>query len=194
MTSGAKTVFPIGLPRRAIAVAAGSVLLLCSLAAAAQEPKPADPPARQAAPAYQPGMLDTVGRWFKDSVSRLNSNVESARQTIGGLGERASGAAKEAASAAKEATDAARDAADAVVRLPNARVVEGRARCSLAANGAPDCRKAAEAVCKTKGFGSGSSVDIQSERKCPARVWLSGRSPQPGDCQVQSFVTRAVCQ
>jgi hypothetical protein len=175
---------------------AGSVLLLFSLAAAAQESRPATKPAaREAAPAaYQPGMLDRVGRWLKDSYNRLGSNAEGARDTLGGLGERTGGAAKEAAGAARQATDAAKEAADVVVRLPKARVVEVRARCIIAANGAPDCRQAAASVCKAKGFDSGSSLDIQSAQKCPARVWLSGRSPEPGDCEVQSFVTRAVCQ
>jgi hypothetical protein len=183
------------LARHALFAAAGSVLLLVSLAAAAQESRPATKPsARETAPAYQPGMLDRVGRWFKDSYNRLGGNAEGARETLGGLRERASGAAKEAAGAARQATDAAKETADAVVRLPNARVVEARARCIIAANGAPDCRQAAASVCKAKGFGSGSSLDIQSAQKCPARVWLSGRSPEPGDCEVQSFVTRAVCQ
>ena len=183
------------LARRALFAAAGSMLLLFSLAAAAQESRPATKPsARETAPAYQPGMLDRVGRWFKDSYNRLGSNAQGVRDTLGGLGERASGGAKEAAGAARQATDAAKEAADAVVRLPNARVVEARARCIIAANGAPDCRQAAASVCKAKGFGSGSSLDIQSAQKCPARVWLSGRSPEPGDCEVQSFVTRAMCQ
>jgi hypothetical protein len=195
MTSGAKAFLPTGLPRQALAAAAGSMLLLFSLAAAAQESRPAaNPPARAAASAHQPGPLDSVGRWFKDSFNRLGSNVQGARDTLGGLGERASGAAKEAAGAARQATDAAKDAADAVVRLPNSRVVEARARCTIAANGAPDCRQAAASVCKAKGFGSGSSLDIQSAHKCPARVWLSGRSPEPGDCETEAFVTRAVCQ
>jgi hypothetical protein len=139
-------------------------------------------------------MLDSVGRWFKDSFRRFSSNVEGARDSFSALGDRAGGAAKDAADAAKDAAAAAKDATDALARLPNARVVEGRARCTVAANGAPDCRRAAEAVCKSKGFGSGSSLDIQSAQKCSARVWLSGRPPESGDCEMESFVTRAVCQ
>ena len=47
------------LARHALFAAAGSVLLLVSLAAAAQESRPATKPsARETAPAYQPGMLD----------------------------------------------------------------------------------------------------------------------------------------
>jgi hypothetical protein len=193
MIRGARPYSSVDLPGRAIAAIAGAALLLFSLAAAAQDAKPGPPP-REAAPAYQPGMLDGVGRWFKDSFGRFRSNVEAARASFSGLGERAGGAAKDAADAAKDAAAAAKDAADALARWPNARVVDGRARCSIAENGAPDCRRAAEAVCKRKGFGSGSSLDIQSAQKCPARVWLSQRPPGPGDCEMQSFVTRAVCQ
>lgn len=187
MTTGNATSF---LSARC-ALAAGGLLLLLNLAAA-QETKPA-PPANPPAPArsYQPGLLDSVGRWFKDSFNRLGSNVEGARGTLGDAGERAGGAAKEAA---KGTTDAAKGAADALARLPNSRVVDGRVRCGTAANGAPDCRTAAATVCKAKGFGSGSSLDIQSTQKCPARVWLSGRQPDPGECRTEAYVVRAVCQ
>jgi hypothetical protein len=185
--------------RRGLAlVLAGGIVLLSFLSAAAQEQKPA--PANPPAPAqdYAPGILDSVGRWLKDAFSRLGSNVEGARGTLGDLGGRATEAAKRAANTAQGAADtarnAAKEAADAVARLPNARVVNGRERCAVAANGAPDCRRAAEAVCRSKGFGSGTSLDIQSAQKCPARVWLSRRQPEPGECDVESFVTRAVCQ
>ncbi len=188
MINGEK-ILPIGL-RRCVAAAVGG-LLLFSVAAMAQESKPAPtPPTRETTPAYEPGMLDSVGRWFKDSFSRLSTNVEGAGESLGGWGARASGAAKEAADAAKEAADAAKEA---VAKFPNARMIDGRERCTIAPNGGPDCRKAAETVCRSKGFSSGSSLEIQSAQKCPARVWISGKS-EPGDCEVQSFVTRAMCQ
>jgi hypothetical protein len=172
------------------ALAAGGLLLFASLAAA-QETTPV-PPANPPAPArqYNPGMLDSVSRWFTDSFKRLATNAEGTR-TPGDQGERATGATTDAA---KSTADAAKSAADAVARLPNTRVVAGRVRCAATANGTPDCRKAAETVCKGKGFGSGSSLDIQSTQKCPARVWLSGRQPDPGECQAEAFVVRAVCQ
>jgi hypothetical protein len=198
MNSG-RTAFAFNARRRGItALAAGGFILLCQLSAAAQETRPPQPVAPPASARNdEPGMFDSMGRWFKDSYNRLSSNVEGARGTISNLGGRAGDAAKDAAGAAREtakdAVDTAKDAADAVARLPNARVVEGRERCAVAANGAPDCRAAAENVCKGKGFGAGSSLDIQSSQKCSARVWLS-RSREPGDCETQSFVTRAVCQ
>ena len=197
MTSG-PTSFGSNARERGTAALAGGILLLLQFSAAAQETRPAQP-ATPPAPArnYEPGMLESVGRWFKDSFGRISANVQGARGTIDDLGGRAGDAAKGAAGAAQDAAkgavDTARGAADAVARLPNARVVEGRERCAVAANGAPDCRTAAETVCRGKGFGSGSSLDIQSAQKCSVRVWLS-RSREPGDCEMQSFVTRAVCQ
>ena len=172
MTGSTEISLRSGQQACATAAAAAAMLLLFSLAAAAQDAKP-----NPSAPAYQPGMLDSVGRWFKDSFSSF--------------GGRATDAAKEAADAAKDAADAAREAA---IKFPNARLVEGRERCAVAANGAADCQKAVEAVCKAKGFSSGSSLEIQASQKCPARVWISGRPAEPGDCELQSFVTRAMCQ
>jgi hypothetical protein len=188
MINGKKTL-PIGLRKCGAAVVGG--LLLFTAAAMAQDSKPAPtPPVREATAAYEPGMLDSVGRWFKDSVSRLSTHVEGARESLGGLGARASGAAKEAADAAKDAADVAKEA---VVKFPNARMTDGRERCTNAANGGPDCRQAAETLCKAKGFGSGTSLEIQSAQSCKARVWISGKS-DPGDCETRSFVTRAMCQ
>ena len=184
MISDARSCLSIGLPGRALAALAGTLLLLCSLAAA-QDTGP-NPPAREAAPAHQPGMLEGVGRWFKDSYNRLSSNVEGARDSISSFGERAGSAAKDAAAAA-------RDAAGAVAKLPNSRIVETRERCAVAANGAPDCQSAAESVCKGKGYATGSSFEIQSAQKCSARTWLSGR-PDRSACDMESFVTRALCQ
>ncbi len=178
----------------ALCAALGGMLLFASLDAIAQESKPAaSSQAGEAAPPHQPGMLDSMGRWFKDSFGRFNQNVDGARESLGNFGESAGGVAKGASDAARDAAGAARDAADAIAKFPNARMIDGRERCMKAENGAPDCRKAAEVVCKAKGFASGSSLEIQSAQKCPARAWLSGKQ-EPGDCEIQSFVTRAMCQ
>src|SRR5262249_43058359 len=93
-----------------------------------------------------------------------------------------------------QAQDNAKDAAGAIVRWPNTRVINGRERCELAVNGAPDCRTAASALCRGKGFHEGKPFDTQSEDNCPSRTVLSGRLPTPGDCKSETFVTRAVCQ
>ena len=185
MISGTRT--SIAMPRGALAAAAVAMLLVCNLSAAAQS---SNPPTREAAPAQQPGMLDSIGRWFKQSFGYVSSNVEGARDAVSGMGERSVGAAKDAANAA---TGAAKDAAGAVARLPGARLVQGHERCDFAPNGAPDCRHAAEAMCRAQGFASGSSLNIQSAKECPMEVVIS-RKERKGTCPVNSYVTRAMCQ
>ena len=193
MTSGDNT-NRIGLRKRTGFAVAGCLLLFCSVTAIAQESRPAaNPPAQEAAPPHKPGMLDSMGRWFKESFGLINKNVEGARDSLGNFRERAGGVARDATDAAKDAATAAREAAAAVAKLPTARVVDGHERCVTAENGAPDCAKAAEAVCKAKGYGSGSSLEIQSAQKCSARAWLSGRQDTSA-CELQSFVIRAMCQ
>lgn len=162
----------------------------------AAQPPAAQPPAAEPPNAnYQPGFIDAFGRFIGESAAKLNSQIKSTNETLGNLGSQTTDAAKDAAKdIAKDAVGTARDAAGALIGLPNARIFTGRERCAAAANGAPDCRAAAEAACRSKGFASGKSLDTQSTEKCPARVWLSGRVPQDGDCQLETFVTRAVCQ
>jgi hypothetical protein len=169
----------------------------------------APPPA--APQTNRPGFIDTFGRWMEDSANAAKSGLDSARNAIGNLGGQAGGAAKGAADAAtgvakgaadvasgaaqgvsNAATGAAKGAADAVTRPLTTRFANGRERCIVAANGAPDCRVAAAHLCKTAGYAGGSSVDMQSAEKCPARVYLVGR--QPGDCSMEHYVTRAMCQ
>jgi hypothetical protein len=153
-----------------------------------QPPVLAPSPAAPTPPrSFQPGFIDAVGQWFSRSRERLNDQMRDARDTLGSLGGQATGSAQDAAGTAK-------DAATTIVGLPATRIVSGRERCPVASNGAPDCRTAADAVCKSKGFGSGKSLDTASAQKCPAQVWLSGRQPAEGECSVETFVTRAVCQ
>jgi hypothetical protein len=184
------------------AVLSAGATLLFVYAAVAEEP-PAPP--SQAPVREEPGLLKSLGRWFQDSAARMNSDLGAARGTIDNIGDKAGGvtkgaanaakdAAKEAANAAAAAKNAAKDAAEVVVRLPGTRVIDGRERCASAANGAPDCRAAAETVCRGKGFASGKSMEIQSAQKCPARLWLSGRRPDASECETESFVIKAVCQ
>jgi hypothetical protein len=143
------------------------------------------PPA--AADDHKPGLLDALNEWAKKSAADFDANMKKMRDSIDAFNARADKAAKEAATATKDATDA-------LVKFPAARVVEGRERCVVSPNGAPDCQAAAIAMCKAKGFATGNSVDMQSAQKCPARVWLSGRMPAEGECTVETFVTRAACQ
>ena len=91
------------------------------------------------------------------------------------------------------AKDAAKDAAGVMSSLPSPRFVSGYEKCRIAANGAPDCGAAADAVCRTKGFKAGSSVDMTTSEVCPPKVWMAGRNSGPG-CHTETFVSRALCQ
>lgn len=173
-------------------------LVLLLAAAAAQTPRtdpppsgqslaapeePVQPPPQAAAPNYQPGFIDAFGRWIGTGVTNLNAGLNSAWAPLGGAVDQASQAAKGAV-----------DAAANVARLPAARLVTGRERCPVAPNGAPDCRAAAEAMCKASGFASGNSIDFQTTEKCPPQV-LASRRPRPeGACTLENFVTRALCR
>lgn len=132
------------------------------------------------------GFFGSIGRWFDRQADNINSSFKGARGTVENFGH-------EAGVAAKSTVEGAKDAAGAVVRIPAARVVSGHEQCKLAPNGAPDCIAAATAVCKTKGFESGKSVDMTTSEVCPAQVYLSGRRSGAG-CRTETFVSRALCQ
>jgi hypothetical protein len=142
-------------------------------------------------PSFRPGFIDVFGRFIGDSAAKLNSQLKTTNETLGSIGSQTSDAAKDAAMGA---VGTAKNAAGTIIGLPSARIVSGRERCAAAPNGAPDCRAAADAACRAKGFGSGRGLDPQSVQKCPARVWLSGHLPAEGECPLETFVTRAVCQ
>lgn len=155
-------------------------------------PPPQAPPAAQPAEpappsAFRPGFLDVFGRWIEGSISDINAGISGAKGTLDKAGDVAKGAAGSAAGAAK-------DAANTIAKLPVGRMVDGREKCAVAANGSPDCYVAATQICKSKGYGEGKSVDTHSAQKCSARVWISGRSPKEGECATETYVIRAVCQ
>jgi hypothetical protein len=149
----------------------------------------APPPAAPlpAAPANGGGFFEAFGRFLDRSAANFNSGLKEAQDKLTGIGTAATGAAVGAATAAKDATDA-------IVKLPNVRFVTGRERCPAASNGSPDCRSAAELICRSNGYSGGSSIDTQSTRKCPSNVWLSGRVPTAADCPPETYVVRAACQ
>ena len=150
----------------------------------------------------QPGWFDTLGHWFDESVTNMNKGWDDMnkglKSTLGAVGGQANDTTKSAAEAAsnmaKGAAKGAVDAAGAVGRLGTARLVSGQSLCALAPNGAPDCRGAAESLCKAAGFMSGSSVDYVTSEKCPSEAYLAGRRPAPGECTTEHTVTRALCQ
>ncbi len=185
-----------GTVRLAGATAVLVVLVGAAIAQAPQVTQPAQqppqviqappaPPDPNTAPPPQRGLggggfIDAFGHWIESSVGNWNSGL------------------KGASDAAKDATDAAttvtRDTAGAVARLPGTRVIAERATCPTAPNGAPDCRSAAEAICKAHGFAAGSSIDFQTAEKCPPVALNRPNGEPPPPCVLESYVTRALCQ
>lgn len=143
-----------------------------------QTPPPAEPPVEaEPVPAFRPGFLDALGRWFGDPKAALDSQFRNTQETLGTLGGQA------------------RDAAGNVMALPGTRVITGRQLCPPASNGAPDCQQGVEVLCRAKGFqGGGRSIDVTSAQRCPAKVYLENRAPKEGECRLETYVTRAVCQ
>ena len=158
-----------------------AILVLTSALAFAQD---AAPPADK--PQEDTGFFGAVGRWFSQQSANMNSTFKDARQKVEGF-------SQDAGAAAKSTVEGAKDAAGAVARIPNVRTVSGHEKCQVAPNGAPDCVAAANAICKTKGFDSGRSLDMTTAEICPPKVWMAGRSTGP-ECRMETFVSRAVCQ
>jgi hypothetical protein len=164
---------------------------MLALPAAAQEQQPRPPADKSAGAQPAPqreGFFDALGRWFEKSNADFKSSLGKMKSSIEEFNEKAGKAAKDAVSATATAT---KDAGEALSKLPNTRIVDGRERCELAPNGSPDCRTAAESVCKAKGFGGGKSFETQSAQKCSARALLTRND---ADCSTETFVTRALCQ
>lgn len=191
--------------------ASGVLLLLAHAASAQQPPQPQDPqsgtalqttnprtvqPPATAVPT--PGTLEQVGRWIDTAGAGIGRAFKGTIGGFGGIGGQAGtaaqGAADAATSVAKGVAQGAADVATAAVRLPASRIASGRERCTFAPNGAPDCRGAADALCKNMGFQSGTSIEFENAENCPAEVLLAGRRRHEGDCPVDYFVTKSLCQ
>jgi hypothetical protein len=143
-------------------------------ATAPQAGEPSPPPA---APAHEenPGLFHELGKMF-DKLPTLKSTG----QTVDDLNARAKGAAK--------------DATDTLSRLATPLMVSGRVACPVSANGAPDCKAAADKLCQSKSFKEGKSLTTDSAESCSAKVLIPGRTRKPDDCRTDNYVTRALCQ
>jgi hypothetical protein len=171
-----------------VAVVACAVFLVAS--ARAQDARPpveiprpgegAPPAAAEPNSPPRPGFVDAIGRWLDDGTTKFRTDLQGAQQTFDQLTD--------------QTRDAAKDATGAVMAWPNVRIVPVRERCAVSAGGGPDCQAAATAACRGKGFGTGNSLDTQSEQKCPAQVLLRGRAASDAECLTETFVTRALCQ
>jgi hypothetical protein len=173
--------------RLGIAVGAALLAFQCLAQDAKPEPQTGAGEPRASDPGFRPGLIEAFGRLIEESTARLNSQLNHAHDALGDIG-------SQTGDAAKGAIDSAKNAAGVIIGLPNTRIVTSREACAAAGNGAPDCRAAADLVCRAKGFASGKTFDTQTTQKCPAWVWLTGRPPADGDCARETFVTRAVCQ
>src|SRR5215470_1382880 len=148
-------------------------LLLVGTVAAQEAPQPAEPPVPR------PGIFDAIERWLEDSKARIDDQIKGTQQAI-------EGAAKDAAKAGQ--------AGSAILGLPGSKVAQGRVRCVVAPNGAPDCIEAAHALCRSKGYGPGKSLEVNTVDKCPSWVWLSGQPAPEGTCTTETYVLQATCQ
>lgn len=188
---------PIRTRSGALACLAAGLLLLFAEAAATQDtpraPDPSPPP-----PAAQPGVFESIGRFFEQGAANFRAHLGGAKDKFDKFGDEAAANQKDfwekAVAVGKGAADATKGAVDAVIKLPTARVVRGRENCELAPNGAPDCVAAAEVLCRKQGFASGKSMDFTSARQCPAKAWLGGRESNDAECTTVTFISRAMCQ
>jgi hypothetical protein len=203
----------IGRPKRtqkagALALACLSMVVLAASVAAAEpaasvvtDPSavpagvapPAALPPPNAQPANAPGLFDAFNRWVATVNSQWSASFSNLSRS-GNADTAAKGVVDAASGVAKSTANATVEAANAVGRMSLSRVVTGRERCPWAPNGAPDCRAAAETMCKGKGFKSGSSVDFQTAEECPAQALLARRQGEQVECPIENYVTRALCQ
>ncbi|MCW5689404.1 MAG: hypothetical protein KIT76_12735 [Pseudolabrys sp.] len=185
MSAGASKIARGDVARAALGGVFAGLILVCAAVAEAQSPTP--PAAGPPPPSPQePGVLESIGRWLDRQSDNLAASFKDAGKGVQNFG-------REAGVAAQTTVEGAKDAAGNVVRIPAARIVTGHEICKVAPNGAPDCVAAATAMCKARGFASGSSADMTTADVCPAKVYLSGRSTGP-ECRTETFVSRAFCQ
>ena len=136
------------------------------------EPAPPPPPAGD----ENSGLMNEMGKLFEKSLSIL-PKMKSPSETIDDLNVRAKDAGESLSNLAKPST-----------------MVSGRSACPVAANGAPDCKAAADKLCQSKGYKEGKSLNMDSAETCSPKVFIPGRTRKPDDCRTNNFVTRAMCQ
>ena len=136
------------------------------------DPAPPSPPPAQP---ENPGLINEMGKIFDKSLSILPT-LKSPGETIDDLNARAKGAS------------------ETLSRMTTSSMVTGRVKCPVSANGAPDCKPAADQLCQARKFKEGKSLTIDSVEACSAKVLIPGRTRKPDDCRTDNYVTRALCQ
>jgi len=139
-------------------------------AAGLQEPQAVPPPSTptpSAPPAGEdnPGLINRMGKLF-DKLPSILPPIKSPSETMNDLSRLAT---------------------------PST-MVSGRVACPVSSNGAPDCKQAADQLCRGKGYKEGKSLNADSAEKCSAKVLIPGRQRKPDDCRTDTFVTSALCQ
>lgn len=142
-------------------------------------PPAGQPPPQNGAPSIAPGLVDKLGDLVKGSVDGIKSSVDSLSSGLKGT--------------QQTIQDLNQGTVDTLSRLPVTGFATGRAMCTRADNGAPDCRVASDQLCQAKGYKTGRGVDIESAENCNPRIFLPGYQRRPDDCRTDNYVTRAAC-
>jgi hypothetical protein len=170
------------------ATSALAAMLLTAGSAWSQTPQPpamqAPPPqttpqapVQQPPPAPEsPGFISEIGKLLHKFPT-----LKSPSETIDDLNARA-----------KDATKGATETLTNLARPSS--MVSGRVICPVSANGAPDCKAAADKLCQDKSYKEGRSLTMDSSEKCSAKVLIPGRTRKPDDCRTDNYVTAALCQ
>jgi hypothetical protein len=139
-----------------------------------------------------------MGNWVQQGGAWMQQGGQLMQQSVtnmgAGFGQIVGAIGGQANQATKDAADAARNAAASVSKLPNTGITAGSERCVVAPNGGPDCRVAAETLCRAKGYASGTSVDFITVENCPPPWRTSRRNAPEGVCTMEHYVTKALCQ
>jgi hypothetical protein len=75
-----------------------------------------------------------------------------------------------------------------------ASTVSGRQACPTAANGAPNCGEGAVLLCQSKGYRTGTAVDIDQARGCTSEEMRRRLVGQSVTCSSTYHVRRAICR
>jgi hypothetical protein len=171
-------------------VAAATIVVLGATQLAWPQAAPA-PPARD----DSPGLVNEIGKLLKNPSSLLPSFTSPREATESPKPDEAKPLpAAPGVAAPAVAPPAETRPADSPSRPIVPSMVTGRAVCPVSAAGGPDCKAAADTLCRSKGYSDGRSLTSDAVEKCSAKLLIPGRTRQPGDCKTESFVTRAWCQ
>jgi hypothetical protein len=116
----------------------------------------------------EPDVFDRIGRWFDDTFTDRRPAGKPDLETSGSAG-----------------------AATPPLGLD---IITQRQKCEPAANGAPDCPRAAELACRSRGYTTGTSLQTQSERVCSPPPLFPQQGQRPSGCRTEAYVLRAICQ